>query len=246
MLYRIKGKEFPMRQIAVFIILFLSGFAFAATPTYYQVELIIFAHPTDTAFSSETWPVQPVLPDLTGATELTPFAQMPDSTTPPFYQYLPQTNFSMAREASLLSATPGYEVLVHTAWVQPFPTNTKKAVPVHVYGGTAYDPNDEALLDQVSPLSDATLPKDEEAVPLPFSVKTQWEVDGTIAITRPYLFQIDTNLVLTLPNSIVDAKQFVLQASYRTKANQIYYIDHPLFGVLIEITPIQQVIGAKS
>jgi hypothetical protein len=241
-----------MRLIVAFIMLFLGSCAFAATTTYYQVELIIFAHPTDAAFSSETWPAQPALPDLTGATELSPFVQTTDSTTPPFYQYLPSTNFSMAREASLLNTTPGYEVLVHTVWVQPFPTNTKKAVPVHVYGGTAYDPNDEALLDQVSPLSDATLPiatslpKDEEAVPLPFSVKTQWQVDGTIAITRPYLFQIDTNLVLTLPHSSVDAKQFVLQASYRTKANQIYYIDHPLFGVLIEITPIQSSVGVKS
>ena len=241
-----------MRQFIIFIALCFGSCAFAATTTYYQVELIIFAHPTKDALASEAWPAQPALPDLANATELAPFAPVADSTTPPFYQYLPTANFTMAREASLLGKTPGYEVLVHTTWVQPFPTNTKKAVPVHIYGGTAYDPNDEALLEQVSPLSDATLPaatslpKDEAAVPLPFSVKTQWQVDGTVAISRPYLFQVDTNLVLTMPQSDIEAKQFVLQASYRTKANQIYYIDHPLFGVLIEITPIQSTVGIKS
>ena len=31
-----------------------------------------------------------------------------------------------------------------------------------------------------------------------------------------------------------------------TKSNQIYYIDHPLFGVLIKITPIQNSVGVKS
>jgi hypothetical protein len=61
---------------------------------------------------------------------------------------------------------------------------------------------------------------------------------------------VDTALVLTLPQDTIDSlagsesdsistNKFLLKATYRMKAKELFYFDHPLFGMLVQITPVK-------
>ena len=78
-----------------------------------------------------------------------------------------------------------------------------------------------------------------------------------LKISRPYLFQADADLVLTIPAAVmqqiapnavakIGTTQFVLKQTASVRANQIYYFDHPLFGVILRITPLDEKVNESD
>lgn len=73
------------------------------------------------------------------------------------------------------------------------------------------------------------------------------QVNGMMKISRPYLFQVDADLVLTIPKADkITATQFVLKQTASLRANQIYYFDQPLFGAIIRITPLNETVNESD
>jgi hypothetical protein len=190
----------------------------------YKVELIVFSHVTAAGLNSETWPIPAMLPDLKNVENL-----MPAETPPGVYQVLPSSEFTLNRDAAELAKTKDYPVLVHLAWLQSGQA-TRESPRVHIVGGPGYDANGQVVA---------------EGQPAQF-----WAVDGFVRVSRPYTFQVDANLVLTVPKNIVHgltAKltqdvpvyQFTLIQSDHPKLKEVYYFDHPLFGMLLQITPVK-------
>lgn len=241
-----------------------SSLVVAAPQQLYKVELIVFAHITPAALNSESWPANPEMPSMLKVKNLTAMpvqapvgsvaqsanpSSMPD-TQAKLYQIMTPTQLDLSDVVTSLKADKDYLPLVHAAWLQPgLPVNNSPRI--HLYGGQAYN-NEGKPINAVSPLLafDATdAPAlDQSSVPQSAS---EWQVNGYVRVSRPYLFQIDADLVLTIPHaelekiipSVADdikTDHFVMQQTFRLKLGELYYIDNPLFGVLVRVDKYPQ------
>lgn len=244
---------------------FSMGLADTEQPIY-KVQLIVFAHVTPAALNSEMWPADPSLPSLRRIMNLktVPAANDTDdqpaaaitaaAATPVPYQIIPFGQIGFEKVVKKLKAAKDYPPLVHVAWLEPG-LPVRNSPRIHIYGGQAFA-SDGSPVDVTSPLLELAQPDapdhdDETTLPVPaaqpdLSAVADWQLNGYVRVSKPYLFQIDTDLVLTVPRktlkklvpSIADnikSNQFVMKQTFRLKLGELYYIDHPLFGVLVEV-----------
>ncbi len=226
-----------------FIFLISTSYAVDNKPTnpayqdWYQVEVIIFAHITPQAYVSEAWPQIMPPKNFPGALQLTSATQT-DSTAdtvanssstsaPVAFRMLPAKDFVLDKQAKALAGKNGYEILIHTAWRQPLKKGTK-ASTIHLFGGDDY--------------TDSTS----------YPPQLMWQIDGTLRLKRRHFIDANTDLYLNEPVTDLpeDANQshfsfgsspnfahFRLKESQRMQRDEIHYFDHPLFGMLVMITP---------
>jgi len=127
----------------------------------------------------------------------------------------------LQKEANKLKQQDNYKIILHTSWKQNM-TSKRYAKWIRIYGGQPYD----AKGQMIQP--------DDNRIP------TYWKLNGKIKISKSSFFDIYTDLYLTLPtpssDNLIPLQTFIMQQHRRTKLNQLNYLDHPLFGVLIKIS----------
>lgn len=246
------------------LLLLLGSSVFAAPQQLYKVELIIFAHITPAALNSEQWPANPTMPTLSRIRNLqaaivnnAPASPaVPQQSQKQLYQIMSPTQLDLTKVVMRLKKSKDYPPLVHVAWLQPG-LPVKNSPRIHLYGGQAYDVDGKAI-NAVTPL--LSFGANENGAPAtpagavtpsaPQSVNA-WEVNGYVRISRPYLFQIDADLALTIPRSQLEkivpsaadnikTDHFVMKQTFRLKLSELYYIDNPLFGVLVRVDKYPQ------
>lgn len=130
-------------------------------------------------------------------------------------------NLGLQTEADKLKQHDDYKIILHTSWKQNI-TSKRYAKWIHIYGGQTYDTKGQVIQP------------DDNRIP------SYWELNGKIKISKSNFFDVYTDLYLTLPTSnsdnLIPLQTFIMQQHRRTKLNQLNYLDHPLFGVLIKIT----------
>jgi hypothetical protein len=242
-------------QISLLLICCL-GTAFAANEDkLYQVDLIVFTHITKPALQSEYWPNVLLKPNLTNAIELNQVKEKTINTSPDdnsnnqsainsLYVLLPDNMLGLTKKIDKLQNDKGYQVILHISWQQPI-GNPKQAKWIHIYGGQAYDETGQ-------PIQPAQ-PEDQTEQQIPQPTPAFWQLNGKIKIGKIKFFDIYTQFYLTMPQSTVgkevDTKPagnfqpvplqtFKLIQHQRTRANKLNYLDHPLFGALIKISPV--------
>jgi Peptidoglycan-binding protein, CsiV len=194
-------------------------------PTLYKVEVIVFSHLSPQAYASEAWPVHPALPTLTQSTPIMPadssdvlLTGAPVAAVP--YQYLPSSDFQLTQTEKRLAANPQYQVLTHLAWLQPL---AAKRVTVHISGEPLTDNAQNNLNDF-----------------------KQWGVNGTLTLSKTNYVNLRTNLWIQLTDvqlqkagisSSAQTREFRLAQKRRLRNNEIHYLDHPLFGIIVKVTP---------
>jgi hypothetical protein len=214
------------------------------------VEIIVFRNLDPAAGTLETWPADPGLPDWNPATALNP----PDSTGVPIpYQQLAPVGEQLDDDWTRLKRSHGYEPLLHLTWTQPVLDRTN-APAVRV--GTPV-----SLLPP-----SATAPIASPAVAGASNSPPQAPIYGTakLSTTGPYL-HFDLDLVLKgalaktpmaasaqgintaqlVPPAATTAPapafQFYrLREDERIDAGKLTYFDHPLFGVIVLVTPVKK------
>ena len=219
-----------MKLLITLIALMLSSVV-SAEPLY-KVELIAFEHITAANLATESWPLHPVLPNLARSINLR--SDQTDQSLGP-YQLLPRSQLTLQREQYALRKRGGYHILLHVAWLQPArkPWQVK---PVHLYAKSLNArSSDHAIYNE--PIYD----------PL-----QKFMLNGTVRISRSNYIDVKTDLVLNVPKQqLIQAdplqfKQwpasrtvasFSLRERRRMRPNEIHYLDHPLFGLLIKVTP---------
>lgn len=251
-----------LKRFLPIILLVVANVLYAAPQQLYRVEIIVFAHITPAGLNSESWPAHPKLPSTLGLKNLTvdPVnaatanpTKAANHTATQMYQISTPDELDLTKVVQRLKQTSDYPPLVHVAWLQPG-LPTKKAPDIHIYGGQAYDAGGKAI-NVTSPLlsfdqTKATAEAHEKSTSDDSAGNakvSQWQVNGFVRISQPYLFQIDTDLALMIPHSEIEkivpsvaeyikANHFVMQQTFRLKLGKLYYIDHPLFGVLVIVT----------
>nr|WP_067294850.1 CsiV family protein [Marinobacterium profundum] len=121
------------------------------------------------------------------------------------YQRLPGNNLVLTAEKNRLARQQGFRTLFHGAWYQPV-GNQNSSRAVHLRGG------------QLMP-------------------NGAYELDGYISIDRDDFLHLRPDLYYTSinPQTVEKLQMATLNTPRRIKANQIHYLDNPLFGVLVLI-----------
>lgn len=220
-------------NLALFLTLFFSKMAFAA-PESITVEIIVFEQANIAAsIEQESWPIRPSLPKLDAALDLT----AEDNA----YTILPKAQWQLNDSEKRLTNSGQYRILLHTAWTQPM-LGAKQTAPIHLTAGRNWD---------------SSLPN--------FSgVKTAWELEGTLKVYNARFIHVDADLALQIPATTqanpdkletlkyhflesvnpdswrprakTQLQYFKLNHSERVKLKDVYYFDHPLFGVIVRVS----------
>lgn len=227
-----------MKKIIITLLLLMSKtlFALPSNTPLYQVNLIVFTTINQKALQSEHWPNVLIQPNLENALDLI----YPDKTksfnpnSNSVYTYLPYRLRTLHRDAIFLKRNKNYRVIKNIAWIQPM-TTLKHAKWVHVFGGRIYDQQGKILTNSTT---------DNLIEP------AYWEINGKIKIGLDRYFTIRSKMFLTLPQMLdqdktktntiyqqIPLQSFSLIQEQRTKSKELNYFDHPLFGLLISITP---------
>lgn len=202
----------------------------------YKVEMIIFAQTDDTAFFSEHWPLES---GLKGGKDT-----VKEKKTGEFRQ-LASNAFTLAGAERLLAASPRYEILTHIAWQQPG-LEESKALSMPVSGGKDYRTAHPERLESRWEVNDLG-----EIVEVP-GPETLNELDGSVTLVLGRFLHIYTDLIYRKPvivERLDEETQEVsetrtlfdipIQSHRRMRSRELHYIDHPLAGILIEVTPIE-------
>lgn len=207
-----------------------------------KVNLIVFTHVNKQSLASESWPQQLINPSYTNTLQLLPSdAILTDDNGIQGYatqfKLLPRHKVGLAWTVHRLR-DEGNTIVLDIAWVMPaIETNHW----LHIYGGQAYDSTGQPLQLDSSIYSIPSIEQSQSVV--------YWELNGLLRISYDRLFTVETKLYLTLPKQLgdFDASQFglvplntyTLMGKRDLRAGQMAYFDHPLFGVLVMVTPVK-------
>ena len=209
----------------------------ASTP-WYRVDLVVFARLAPDAGSHETWPANPGRPDLAGAVALVPPpggvpAPGTDGTVvtplaPVPYQQLPAAKDRLDGVVRTLNASHRYRVLLHLAWREPgLPPAQSRAVRIELPDG---------VLEGTVRLT--------RSRHLHVALDLLYRPGGTPAPTGPQGSSAQAPAAGNSGDSGSTAAPDTGATAYRMRQHRridpgvLNYFDHPMFGVLLEATPI--------
>lgn len=210
--------------------------AWSSNARYYQVEIVVFESLDKRVLQSERWPKDPGAPSLAGVLELAG-AESPPAEKQGFH-LLPASEHRLEGVVKRLEASGQYRPLVHLAWQQPA-LRRQRAVAVRIAGGwpraaaasLAHRP--QSALHAVDgsfrlyrgrylhAVADVVLYHSEPTA-FPPTEKQQTFYDGPQANPAP---------------SPPQPSRFRLSEHRRMRSAELHYLDHPLFGLLVQITP---------
>ncbi|MDE2236035.1 MAG: hypothetical protein KGL13_06300 [Gammaproteobacteria bacterium] len=205
----------------------------APAPNWYNVELIVFSNTDPNAGSLETWPVNPGAPDWNSAVPPNPTG----SGLP--YMLLPPSSYRLTSDWQKLAHSSDYQPLLQVAWTQPaIDRSTALFVRIGI-------PPSSSL-----PAANSTNAQMPAATP---------SANGTpvygiarLSTTGPYL-HLDLDLDYRGPMAKISTpgsaqttapagaapqvQWYRLTQNRRIDAGKLNYFDHPMFGVLLLVTP---------
>lgn len=204
----------------LFLLIFVLISTACAQARVYQIEMIIFSHLTRQSLTQEQWPLLNVA-DFNINRGVT--LQTADMVANPSDDYvlLPARDYLLKRTQQRLDKQPPYKTIAHLAWRQTV-VSPQDADTIHLTEGKTYG-ND------------------------------QYQLQGNIRISVKRYLNVSFNLLFAEPTSelttIADnadtfANQgkltyFHLAQTRRMRSKELNYIDFPLYGILIKITPVK-------
>jgi hypothetical protein len=189
----------------------------------------------------------------------------PDIEREPYY-LLPASERKLTRQATSLQREGGYQVLFHQSWRQPINASARNAPAIFIQGGSSYGQHSE--LEGSITLSMPQLlqvntrlwltrfepnygqePGEWVALPkTPIQLRAELQAEAHMEPTT--LFggskdwqSNDTSVLPVFKNEAAEPyipQRIILQEEERRmRAGELHYIDHPILGVVIQITPYE-------
>lgn len=229
---------------------------------WYTVEVVAFEWTAPGGLAEEAWTDAPAPPSLEGAVELVSAEEQaldeelqgdePGGDLHAF-RLLPPSELRLGGVRRVLERSGRLEPLLHVAWRQPG-FGSRSAPPVHVRSTPLLAPpggpgeSDGGILASGTPL--ALILGDARADPGP-AAPARAAVDGTLRLYRARYLHLEADLLYHRPAARSRARavsgddgaepdipdRFVLRQSRRMRSNELHYVDHPLFGIVAQVTP---------
>jgi len=230
-----------VRPTAIYLpltaLLLLALLAAPAWAVDYRIEMVVFANNDEQAFHSEKWSqeAQPLSTD--GALGLF------DGHTRTGFRRLSTGTLDEARR--LLETSNRFTVLKHVAWQQPG-LSAADAVRIKLHGGRDYSAD---YPERMQPRLEVGAAGNIVEIPGPDRLE---ELDGTVQVVLGRYLHVHTDLVLRKPTVVerIDREtgrptrtqvllDIPMQERRRMRSRELHYIDHPMLGVLVQITPVE-------
>ena len=221
-----KTAWFLARMLFIMLVMQQTSYASSGNPKWCKVEILVFANDTS-KITQESWPLDKNSSPIHQGVNLKPTGE----TTDEFMQ-LPPKALSLTDAKQRLQQTAGKKILLHTGWRQILVDKNGSSF-VHLTGGGSLEP------------------KHEEA----FKNGSLREIEGTIRVSLSRFLHVDADLLyrkkMTVPaqnsgdpSSTFSSKTpsqkiitFRLTDTAKLRSNEAHYFDHPLYGVLVLVSP---------
>jgi len=235
---------------------------------WYTVEVIVFENRAAGAGDTERWPDDPGAPDYTHAVTLVPAAgnETTEQTAsavesqPLPYETLDEDEMQLTPLVKRMASSQDYRPLLHIAWRQPATksgdsppvrvsilppaTEDETAAPAPVT--TSNDGPTEAATTETATVEGVQGDASEAAANRPEAT-----VEGTIDLSRNRYLHLDVDLLYRPPAAPQSAGLFSIfkeeqpritayrmHQHRRVRSKQLDYFDHPRFGLLTIVTPV--------
>lgn len=226
--------------ITALTLILLNSTAVQAATSNYKVEVLVFSHLSSDALDDEIWPAINSLPALPSRS--LDYYQADQANG--YFTRLPKSSLSLSAKQASLRRSATYHVLFHEAWIQPV-SGVKNQNRVRINGGDILD-NGLYQLDgyisvdkgrylhfrsdlfhsrQLSPAESQRL-LTPNVVNIPTEDPAGAETGSDSSNGNRYLTQTTVPDFLTVE----------MKSARRMRRNELHYIDHPLFGMLVRIT----------
>lgn len=228
----------PLRIGVSILLWLLTGHCLAEDPLRYEVELVLFENTDPTALRAEHWPDSVPTPDYEDAVELPPPGVRGK------FEALPNDAKDLSGAASLLNKSDHYTVVAHLAWEQPgLPSETAK--PILLRAGKDYGIEfPELMQPRLEFDAEGNLVEIEPPERLD-------EVEGTVRVVLGRYLHVYTDLVFRKPVTVMEYNETAdmlvpmqrlqtipVREWRRMRSRELHYVDHPVLGMLIRITPV--------
>lgn len=231
---------------------------------WYDVEVIIFSQTSQQFRDSELWPMDVSLPDMENARSLLPTAKSGATAAKPVaFSVLGNDELTLDDEAARIKAAPELELLLHLGWRQPgLPQD--QAVTIQVHDGMLEDGSINASGKTMAPVEPHRMEGTLKLVlsrylhiytdllyrePLPESFSSDMlntnpavesaPLQTTAAMaekaTEPDLFALAANPFNS--DMMPRYRIYRMQQSRRMRSSELHYLDHPVLGMVIRVTP---------
>lgn len=189
--------------------LLMLNYGNALAARWYHVEVIVFEHLDPSLSGGEDWSVPDRPPNFATAIELNDGAETGDRG----FTALQGASFKLAGVYQRLRGSSNYKPVLHKAWRQPgYSANSVRQVHISTR------PNRDRL-DQNLDINAARA--------------EQW-IEGTIGLQGGRLLHVGAKFVYRNSEVTTNIAEF-----RQIKLKQIHYFDHPLFGVIVQVTPFR-------
>jgi len=249
-------------RIASFLLCFLiANMAFAEEtkqgPDWFQIELVFF-EPKTPGSANEDWPLFDEITSLDTAVEIIQLPTGQKNIQP--FQEANKNDLMLKDVANRFKRSRGYRLLKHLAWVQPV-LEKQQAVSVHVYDVLPVEPVSEedeffaqpvdgsGLLNPLAELSEQSTLVNPESPAEP-AVAEGGHINGVVTVSLSRYLHLDAKILYNNPDvylaeqiaaqeygtAVID--KFALRESRRMRSKETHYFDHPYFGFVARIVPI--------
>jgi len=229
-----------------------TSFANAKEAKWYQIEVLLFAQQPEYQRSTEVWrdrfePDYSNNPITLNSTQETDSTDSTDSTEKNIkdgaFKLLPASQQVLKSAARRIKSSPDLRLLSHQAWRQPV-LDREQAQSILIQTGEQF--NTEYELEGTLTISRGRYL--HARTNLFFSqfeqMKSRQQLDWTVFEEDQLDFgqsdwSADLNTSPGATTQFVRSATANLSQSRRMRSDELHYIDHPLFGMLVKITPYQ-------
>lgn len=216
----------PRIKFAILVsLLLLTTAAAHAQTTRYNIDVVIFEDASGRYLDSEQWPIvhhpEDLSPaDLTGQPVDKAAANQQDT---PDINITHHASDALAEHIAKLESSGRYNILLQQSWQQTGLSNIN-AINVHIDTAAESPENDNN--------------------------KLQSSVQGTLKLILGRYLHLHTDLLYKRPKQSNDStsatlygrsnyNEFEIKSQRKMRSNELHYIDHPLIGILVLVSPIE-------
>lgn len=238
------------RQIlALCTSLLFSPVLWADDTRWYQVEVILFGQNSETFRDAELWPVDYRLPDQLNAIDLRSPGK-DENNRPQAFSMVEEASLQLGPEAERILKNEDLSLLLHLGWYQPgLATEQAKGIRIQAH-------NADAEVTTATPATEAQSqdpPTLEGVLTLSLSRYLHMNVDVLYRAALPMEEIGSGEMTQDTQQMPVDLFQFSEQATWfpesrwqiyrltesrRMRSNELHYLDHPVIGMLVLVTPL--------
>lgn len=230
-----------MKIKSLFVLISIALFIFnsAAFAKDYAIEVIIFVNKDGLQQSAEQFNADHIIPAANNGI----FLDEVDEIS--LWQPIPEQELILNDVANKLKRSGRYRILQHFAWRQPA-VERKDAAPIIIKAGRDFSSQFPERAYRHVEFGDTVSSQSGNQVE-----QQVRELDGTIQVAITRYIHLYSDLVYRLPRSnptdlqdVLDREMVLVDYSVnshrRMKSRELHYIDHPIVGILVEATPIEE------